>query len=71
MSTNTPDERPTDAASTPTPQEALKDLAKQILGQHTKVQNSLRASLRFAREADESLKKAKEIVKDEGGAWGR
>lgn len=71
MSADTQNERPTNAAETPTPQEALKDLAKRILGQHAKVQNSLRASLRFAREAGESLKKAKEIVKDEGGAWGR
>ena len=71
MTMNTPNEPATNAPAPPTPEATLQDLAKHIKVQHTKFQNSLRASLGFARSAGDALKKAKEIVKDNGGSWGR
>ena len=68
MSPDTPNERPTNPDAAP---DSLEDLARQIRRHHTKCQNSLRSSLGPAREAGDALKKAKGIIKDGGGSWGR
>src|SRR5262245_30216823 len=71
MPTNTANEQPASAGPPPTPKEKLKALAKEIRGHHTKFEKALRASIRYVRAAGEALTKAKEIVKDAGGSFGR
>jgi hypothetical protein len=69
MSTDNPGAQPPNPETQANREAVLSDLAKQIRGHVAKIQKALRASLQFARAAGQALQKAKEIVKDNGGAW--